>query len=82
MGTIENIKEKRGWDYKNFLTLAQKEELKYIIINIYPIIYKGWNGKIISGLIKVKYNVTYSLSAVYQLMKKLGITYKTTTKID
>jgi hypothetical protein len=41
MGTIENIKEKRGWDYKNFLTLAQKEELKYIIIYIQSFIKAG-----------------------------------------
>ena len=57
-------------------------ELKNIIINTYPIVYKGWDGKIIVDLIKTKYDVTYTRTGVYALMKSLGITHKIATKID
>jgi len=52
-----------------------QEELKYIIINTYPIIFKGWDGKIIVDLIQAKYGVVYTRAGVYALLKSLGITY-------
>lgn len=81
-GGIDAIADNRGGDNKSFLTSKEKEELKYIILNTYPIIYKGWDGWIIVDLIKTKYNVTYTRGGVYALMKSLGITHKIATKID
>ncbi len=81
-GGIGAIADNRGGDNKSFLTSKEKEELKYIILNTYPIIYKGWDGWIIVDLIKTKYNVTYTRGGVYALMKSLGITHKIATKVD
>lgn len=79
---IDAIQDKRGGDHKSFLTVKEKEELRHIITNTYPIISKGWDGKIIVDLIKAKYGVTYTRGGVYALMKSLGITHKIATKID
>jgi len=91
-GGIEAIQDNRGGDHKSFLTSENKEELKHIIVNSYPIVFKGWNGKIIVDLIQAKYNVTYTRAGVYALMtcdsgiashcKSLGITHKIATKTD
>ena len=64
-GGIDAIADNRGGDHKSYLTTNDKEELKNIIINTYPIIYKGWDGWIIVDLIKTKYNVTYTRGGVY-----------------
>lgn len=79
---IDSIQDNRGGDNKSFLTSENKEELKYIIMNTYPVTYKGWDGKIIVDLIKSKYDVTYTRGGVYALMKSLNITHKIATKID
>ena len=81
-GGIEAIQDNRGGDNKSFLTDIQKQEIKHIITNTYPIVYKGWDGWIIVELIKSKYGVTYTRGGVYALMKSLGITHKIATKID
>jgi len=81
-GGIDAIQDNRGGDYKSFLTAKDKEELKQIIVNTYPITYKGWDGWIIVDLIKSKYGVTYTRGGVYALLKSLGITHKIATKID
>jgi transposase len=79
---INGIQDNRGGDHKSFLTNKDKEELKRIIIETYPVIYKGWDGKIIVDLIQFKYGVTYTRAGVYALLKSLGITHKIATKID
>ncbi len=79
---IEAIQDNRGGDNKSYLTTKDKEELKHIITNSYPLIYKGWDGWIIVDLIKAKYGVTYTRGGVYALMKSLDITHKIATKID
>ncbi len=79
---IDGLQDDRGGDNKSFLTSSQKKELKYIITNTYPIVYKGWDGKIIVDLIKTKYDVVYTRTGVYALMKSLGITHKIATKVD
>jgi transposase len=81
-GGIEAIQDNRGGDHKSFLTNANKQELKNIIINTYPIVFKGWDGKIIVDLIQARYGVTYTRAGVYALMKSLNITHKIATKID
>ena len=81
-GGIDALNDNRGGDNTSYLTIEQKEELKHIIINTYPIIFKGWDGKIIVDLIKGKYGVTYTRNGVYALMKSLNITHKIATKID
>lgn len=79
---IEALRDNRGGDRKSYLTNENKQELKDIIINTYPIIYKGWNGWLIVDLIQSKYGVTYTRNGVYALMQSLGITHKIATKID
>ena len=79
---IKGIQDNRGGDHKSFLTNEEKEELRKIIIETYPIIYKGWDGKIIVDLIQSKYDVTYTRAGVYALLKSLSITHKIATKID
>ena len=79
---IDAIQDNRGGDNKSFLTFTDKEELKNIILNTYPIVYKGWDGWIIVDLIKTKYGVTYTRGGVYALLKSLGITHKIATKTD
>ncbi len=79
---LDTIQDNRGGDNKSFLTAQNKEELKHIIINTYPITYKGWDGWIIVDLIKTKFGVTYTRGGVYALLKSLGITHKIATKID
>jgi len=79
---IDALQDNRGGDHKSFLTIENKEELKKIIINSYPIVFKGWDGKIIVDLIQSKYGVTYTRAGVYALLKSLGITHKIATKID
>ena len=79
---IEAIQDNRGGDHKSFLSSIDKEELKNIILNTYPVVYKGWDGWIIVDLIKSKYGVTYTRGGVYALLKGLGITHKIATKTD
>ncbi len=79
---IDALQDNRGGDHKSFLTIKDKEELKYIIINTYPTVFKGWDGKIIVDLIQSKYGVTYTRAGVYALMKSLNITHKIATKTD
>jgi len=79
---VEALQDNRGGDHKSYLTNENKEELKDIIANTYPIVFKGWDGKIIVDLIKSKYGVTYTRAGVYALLKSLGITYKIATKTD
>jgi len=79
---IEAIQDNRGGDHKSFLTNENKEELKSIITNTYPIVFKGWDGKIIVDLILSKYGITYTRAGVYALMKSLDITHKIATKTD
>jgi len=81
-GGIESIQDNRGGDHKSFLTNENKEELKDIITNTYPIVFKGWDGKILVDLIQSKYGVTYTRAGVYALLKSLGITQKIATKVD
>ena len=52
-GGVEAIADNRGGDHKSYLTTKDKEELKNIIINTYPITYKGWDGWIIVDLINI-----------------------------
>ena len=79
---INAIKENRGGDNKSFLNKRNKKELKHIITNTYPITFKGWDGKLIVDLIKSHYNVEYTRSGVYALMKNMNITHKVAKKID
>ena len=79
---IEALHDNRGGDNKSFLTTEEKDELKYIILNTSPIIYKGWDGWIIVDLIKTRYHVTYTRAGVYALLKSLGITHKIATKTN
>ena len=51
---VDALAERRGGDHKSYLKPEQKEELKHIIENTYPIIFKGWDGKIIVELIRVQ----------------------------
>ena len=81
-GGIDAIADNRGGDNKSFLTAEDKAELKDIILNTYPIVYKGWDGWIIVDLIKTKYGVIYTRGGVYALLKSMGITHKIATKID
>ena len=81
-GGVKAIADNRGGDNKSFLTTNDKEELKDIILNTCPIVYKGWDGWIIVDLIKTKYGVTYTRGGVYALLKSLGITHKIATKTD
>ncbi len=81
-GGIKALQDNRGGDHKSFLTNENKQELKNIIINTYPIVFKGWDGKIIVDLIQTKYGVTYTRAGVYALLKSLGITHKIATKTD
>jgi len=81
-GGIESIQDNRGGDNKSFLTNENKEELRDVITNTYPIVYKGWDGKILVDLIESKYGVRYTRAGVYALLKSLGITHKIATKID
>lgn len=81
-GGIDAIADNRGGDNKSFLSVSQKKELKHIITNSYPIIYKGWDGKIIVDLIQSRYGVTYTRGGVYALLKSLKLTHKIATKID
>ncbi len=81
-GGIKSIQDNRGGDNKSFLTDENKEELRNIIKNTYPIVFKGWDGKILVDLIEAKYGVTYTRAGVYALLKSLGITHKIATKID
>ena len=81
-GGIDALDDNRGGDNSSYLTIEQKEELKYIILNTYPIVFKGWDGKIIVDLIQTKYSVTYTRAGVYTLMKSLNITHKIATKTD
>ena len=79
---IEGIADNRGGDHKSYLTDENKQELKDIIVNTYPIIYKGWDGWLIVDLIQSRYGVTYTRGGVYALMKSLKISHKIATKID
>jgi transposase len=81
-GGMNAIADNRGGDNKSYLTDDEKKELKHIILNTYPIVYKGWDGWIIVDLIKTKYGVTYTRGGVYALMKSLNITHKIATKVD
>lgn len=81
-GGIDALQDNRGGDHSSYLTDANKQELKDIITKTYPIVYKGWDGKIIIDLIKTKYGVTYTRNGVYALMKSLGLTHKVASKID
>jgi transposase len=81
-GGIKAIQDNRGGDHKSFLTNNEKEELKYIITNSYPVVFKGWDGKIIVDLIQSKYDITYTRAGIYALLKSLRITHKIATKID
>jgi transposase len=81
-GGIDSLQDNRGGDHKSFLSSKDKEELKYIITNTYPIVFKGWDGKIIVDLIQSKYGVIYTRAGVYALMKSIGITHKIATKTD
>ena len=46
-GGIDALQDNRGGDHSSYLTDANKQELKDIITKTYPIVYKGWDGKII-----------------------------------
>jgi transposase len=81
-GGIEALQDNRGGANNSYLLDEDKQELKNIIVNTYPIIYKGWDGKIVVDLIKSKYGVTYTRGGVYALMKSLGLSHKIATKID
>ena len=81
-GGAAALAERRGGDHRSYLTPKQKEDLKYLIENTYPIIFKGWDGKIIVELIQSKYNVTHTRDGVYALLKGLNITHKIATKVD
>ena len=81
-GGIDALQDNRGGDHASYLTEANKQELKDIITKTYPIVYKGWDGKIIIDLIKTKYGVIYTRNGVYALMKSLGLTHKVASKID
>lgn len=79
---IDALQDHRGGDRKSYLTVEQKEELKFIIQNSCPVRNKGWDGKIVVDLIQFHYKVSYTREGVYALLKSLNITYKIATKID
>ena len=79
---IEALQERRGGDRKSELSQEEKEEIGYIIENSYPIEHKGWDGKIIAELVEEKYGIAYNRQRVYNLLKKLNITYKKANKVD
>ena len=81
-GGIDALQDNRGGANNSYLSNKDKQEIKSIITNSYPIVYKGWDGKIIVDLIQSRYGVTYTRAGVYALLKSLGITHKIATKID
>ena len=81
-GGVEALADKRGGNHSSFLSDVQMQEVKRIITVSYPVYAKGWDGDIISDLIKHHFNVKYSRNGVYGVLKRLNLTHKIATKID
>ncbi|MBL1244369.1 MAG: IS630 family transposase [Sulfurimonas sp.] len=83
---VDGLKEKRGGDHKSYLSEEERNEFKSLITITQPVDYgyenKGWDGKIMVDLILKKYQQQYTTDAIYKLLQRLGITYKTASKVD
>ncbi len=79
---IESLADNRGGNHSSYLNEEQMKDLKRLLATSYPVYAKGWDGHIITDLIEYHFKVKYTRNGVYQLLKRLNITYKIATKTD
>ena len=56
------------------------QELKSIIINKQPIEFgyntETWSGPLVLEIIKTQYRVDYQIAQIYNILKKMGLSYQ------
>lgn len=77
---IEGLKDKPKSGRKSRLDKQLLCEIKNVLLNNRPDEFgfntATWNGPLVMELIKTKYGVEYKKAQIYNLLKKLGLTYQ------
>ena len=78
--------ENRGGVNHHYLTKEQEEFVRDIVTNSLPsdcsYSQPVWSGALIVDLIEKMYSKKYTRNGVYELLKRLGVSYKKANKID
>jgi transposase len=77
---IEGLKNKPKPGRTSRLTQAQKDELKFVLLNNSPEEYdyntSTWNGPIIIDYIDKKYHIKYKKAQIYNILKDMGLSFQ------
>ena len=77
---IEGLKDKPGRGRKAGLSVEQLGELRTIIIEKSPTEFgyntNTWNGPLVLQLIKELFVMEYKIAQVYNILKKMGLSYQ------
>jgi len=77
---IEGLRDKSGRGRKPGLSVGQLRELKLIILDKEPTEFgyntETWNGPLVLEVIKKLYKIEYKIAQVYNIMKKMGLSYQ------
>lgn len=79
-GGIGGLKDKSGRGRKSGLSAEQLSELKLIILDRQPNEFgyntETWSGPLVIEVIKKLYKIEYKTAQVYNIMKKMGLSYQ------
>jgi len=77
---IDGLKDKSGRGRKPGLSAEHLSELKLIILDRLPTEFgyntETWNGPLVIEIIKKLYKIEYKSAQVYNIMKKMGLSYQ------
>jgi transposase len=74
------LKDKSGRGRKAGLSIEELAELKEIILDKSPTDFgynsETWSGPLVLEVIKKQYKIEYKIAQVYNLLKKMGLSYQ------
>jgi transposase len=77
---VDGLKDKSGRGRKAGLSIEELAELKEIILDKSPTDFGynsgTWSGPLVLEVIKKQYKIEYKIAQVYNLLKKMGLSYQ------
>jgi transposase len=77
---VDGLKDKSGRGRKAGLSIEELAELKEIILDKSPTDFgynsETWSGPLVLEVIKKQYKIEYKIAQVYNLLKKMGLSYQ------
>ncbi len=77
---VDGLKDKSGRGRKSGLSTEELAELKEIVLDKSPTEFgynsETWSGPLVLEVIKTQYKIEYKIAQVYNILKKMGLSYQ------